>query len=285
MGYHPLRFIWNRRTTSTLAKWGTASLVSIFALNSTDTLIRGHLIATAGVSANGLYQSASLLSGQVMAIILGSIGAYSLATLSETKDADVAKLRMTDLLRVILPLTALSLGMMGLLSVPLLSVLFTSSFRSASAFFPLQLSANYFQATAWIVGAPLLGFGFVRTWMFIQLAGSALRYGATLLLFSSIGVQAVPAGLLLAIAFDLIANIVFCRRCLGIHFDFRTFLTFGLGAGGILACAIVGASSYPLAILFLTAVLLSAVVAAMAWRETKAGFSAAVRSYRRFTQI
>ena len=104
-----------------------------------------------------------------MAIILGSIGAYSLATLSETKDASVAKLRMTDLLRVILPLTALSLGMIGLLSVPLLSVLFTNSFRSASAFFPLQLSASYFQATAWIVGAPLLGFGFVRTWMFIEL--------------------------------------------------------------------------------------------------------------------
>ena len=40
-----------------------------------------------------------------------------------------------------------------------------------------------------------------------------------------------------------------------------------MGAGGILACAIVGASSYPLAVLFLAAVLLSAVVAACVARN------------------
>jgi PST family polysaccharide transporter len=283
MGYRPLAFAWNRRIAFTLAGWGGASLISGLALNSTDTLIRGHLIATAGPAANGLYQSASLLSGQVMTVILGSIGAYSLATLSETKDPAVARVRMTDLLRVILPITTLALGSLGLLSIPLLSILFTRSFGQASTFFPLQLSANYLQAAAWIVGAPLLGFGFVRTWMFIQLAGSALRYAVTILLSSWIGVHAVPAGLALAITFDLVADIVFCRRCLGIQFDARTVRTFLLGGAGILTCAVVGAASRPVHLLFLAAVFLCCVVAAMAWRETKSGLRAAILTLRRLT--
>ncbi len=283
MGYRPFAFAWNKKVALTLAGWGGASLISSLALNSTDTLIRGHLIATAGLAANGLYQSCSLLSGQVMTVILGSIGAYSLATLSETKDPAVAKLRMTDLLHVILPVTTLALGVLGLLSIPMLSILFTRSFGQASTFFPLQLSANYLQASAWIVGAPLLGFGFVRTWMFIQLAGSALRYAVTIVLSSFIGVHAVPAGLALAIAFDLIADIIFCRRCLGIQFDGRTMRNFVLGGAAVLACAMVGALSRPLQISFLTALLLCGIVAAMAWRETKRGVRAAILLLRRFT--
>ncbi len=283
MGYRPLAFAWNRRIAFTLAGWGGASLISSLALNSTDTLIRGHLIATAGLAANGLYQSASLLSGQVMTVILGSIGAYSLATLSETKDAAVAKMRMTDLLRVILPVTTLALGGLGLLSIPLLSILFTHSFGQASTFFPLQLTANYLQASAWIVGAPLLGFGFVRTWMFIQLTGSALRYAVTLALSSFIGVHAVPAGLAIAIAFDLVADIVFCRRCLGIRFDAPTVRAFLLGGAGILTCALVGASSRPLPVLLAAVVFLGLVIAAMAWRETRRAFHLAILSLRRLS--
>jgi O-antigen/teichoic acid export membrane protein len=189
---------------------------------------------------------------------------------------------MTDLLRVILPITTLALGTLGLLSIPLLSILFTGSFGQASTFFPLQLSANYLQASAWIVGAPLLGFGFVRTWMFIQLAGSGLRYAVTLLLSSFIGVHAVPAGLALAIAFDLVADIVFCRRCLGIRFDGRTIAMFLLGGAGILTCAMLGATSRPPYILFLAFAVLCCTVAGMAWRETKSGVQAAMLALRRF---
>lgn len=283
MGYRPLAFAWDQKTALTLAGWGGASLISGLALNSTDTLIRGHLIATAGLAANGLYQSCSLLSGQVMTVILGSIGVYSLATLSETKEAAVAKLRMTDLLRVILPVTTLALGALGLLSIPMLSILFTRSFSQASTFFPLQLSANYLQASAWIVGAPLLGFGFVRTWMFIQLAGSALRYAVTIALSSFIGVHAVPAGLALAIAFDLIADIIFCRRCLDIRFDTPIVRMFLLGGAAVVTCAFIGAMSRPILIVFISALLLCCVVAAMAWRETKRGVRAALVSLRRFT--
>jgi O-antigen/teichoic acid export membrane protein len=282
MGYRPLAFVWDKKTAVTLAGWGGASLICNFALNSTETLIRGRLIATAGLSANGLYQSTALLTGQVTGIILGSIGAYSLATLSETKGPALAMARMRELLRVILPVTTLSLGLVGLLSIPMLSILFSSSFSSAATFFPLQLSSNYVQAAAWITGAPILGFGLVRTWMVIQLIGAGFRYAATMVLSSFIGVHAVPAGLLLAVAFDLVANLILCRR-LEIHVDAQTVRAFLLGGTAILICAMVGCSSHSILVLYFTALFLCAIVALMARREAGAVVQTAVRYYRRFT--
>jgi O-antigen/teichoic acid export membrane protein len=282
MGYRPLQFVWDKRVALTLAGWGGASLASNLALNSTETLIRGHLITTAGLAANGLYQSVSLLSGQLMTVILGSIGAYSLATLSETKDTAVAKMRMTDLLRVILPITTVSLGFLGLLATPLLTILFSRSFAQATTFVPLQLSANYCQAAAWIVGAPLLGFGFVRTWMFIQLAGSALRYAVTMLLSAWIGVHAVPAGLLIAMAFDLVADIIFCYRWLGIRFDGPIIRTFVFSGAAILSCAMIGASTHAIPVYFMTGIGLCGVVAAVSRREVEAGLRFAIVQSRRF---
>lgn len=274
MGFHPLAFAWQKRTALTLAGWGGASLISNLALNSTETLIRGHLIATSGLAANGLYQSASLVSGQIMAVILGSIGAYSLATLAESNDTGVAKLRMTELLRLILPITTLSLGVLGLFSIPLLALLFTRSFIHAATFFPLQLGAHYLQAAAWIVGAPLLGFGFVRTWTLIQLAGSVLRLVVTFALSSWVGLYAVPGGLLVAVAFDLAADIVFCWFFLCIRFDPILGRTFLLGGLAILICAMIGISSHSLITLCGAALLLCAYVAAMAWRETQESWKA-----------
>jgi uncharacterized membrane protein YfcA len=118
--------------------------------------------------------------------------------------------------------------------------------------------------------------------MIIQLIGAGFRYAATIVLSSFIGVHAVPAGLLLAVAFDLAANIILCRR-LGIYLDSRTVRTFLLGSAGILICAMVGCSSQPLTVLLATAIFLCGIVAAMGWREAEAVLQAAARRYRRFT--
>jgi O-antigen/teichoic acid export membrane protein len=176
------------------------------------------------------------------------------------------------------------LGLLGLFSIPLLTILFSRSFIQASTFLPLQLSANYVQAAAWIVGAPLLGFGFVRTWMVIQLAGSGLRYVVTVLLSNWIGVHAVPAGLLIAVAFDLVADIIFCYAQLRILFDAAVIRRFVIGGGAILGCAVLGAASHALAVVALGAAGLCAIVAATSWQETQAGLRFAQAQLRRFVE-
>jgi O-antigen/teichoic acid export membrane protein len=287
IGFKPLGFGWDKKAVSTLAGWGAAALVSAFALNATDTLIRGHLIASAGAAANGLYQSATLISGQLMSVILGSVGVYSLATLSETRDPRIAAARMNELLRVIVPIATLSLGLLGLASVPLFILLFSSSFQHAARFFPLLLSANFCQAAAWVTGAPVLGFGLVRTWMALQLTGAALRYGVTVALSPVIGVHSVPAGFFAAVLFDLLANITICAWLLKVPIRGRAAASLAAGTAAIIVCAALGAGPHPLYHLLAAGCGLCAVTAAMIPGEVNAGIASLCQRslilYRGFT--
>src|SRR5262249_2379799 len=157
LGYKPLRFHWHKRTALTLAGWGGAALASGLVYTAVDTLIRARLISMFGVAENGLYQAALLLCTQVTTVILGSIGAYSLAALSQTRDTKLVELRLANLLRTILPVSTITLGFLGVISQPLLSVLFSKSFDHGAKFLPLLISGNFVQAAAWVIGAPLLG--------------------------------------------------------------------------------------------------------------------------------
>ena len=85
-GYKPLALSWHKDTAKTLAYLGIASLLSGFALNATDTVIRAYLILHWGVAENGFYQAAMSLSGQVTAVILTSVGTYAVGTLCQTRD-------------------------------------------------------------------------------------------------------------------------------------------------------------------------------------------------------
>jgi O-antigen/teichoic acid export membrane protein len=210
-------------------------------------------------------------------VILGSVGAYSLAALSQTKDREIIETRMEELLRTILPIAIISLGFLGVLGRPLLSLLFSSEFQAAGKFLPILLTANFLQAAAWVLGAPLLGFGLIRTWTLIQLAGVALRYGLSVLLMPVIGAQAVPVGLLAAMAFDLLANVLVCRYQLGLKLQSRTCLKYVVGAAAITAGSVAGMfSSHPLAYL-IAAVLVVTTAIATAWNESLAVGRAALR--------
>lgn len=267
LGYHPLGIAWDRQAILTLTSFGSASLLSGFSNNATDTLIRAHLISTAGMAENGFYQAAYSLSSLVTTVILGSVGVYSLATLSETKDTKVVSSRMEELLRVVLPIAVLSLGALGLVSQTLFSVLFSPAFNQAARFLPFLLCANYIQAAAWVTGAPLLGFGLIRVWIVIQLAGVGLRYAATVLSSPSIGAYSVPAGVLAAMAFDLLANVVVCCRYIKLRIDGRMLLPFSLGGAAVLCSALAGSFSRQLSVYAIALCLLLGIVTTMAWPE------------------
>jgi O-antigen/teichoic acid export membrane protein len=267
IGYRPLAFRGDRGAMMTLAALGGAALISGVSLNGTETLIRAHLIAYAGAAENGLYQAALLISGTVTNVILGSIGAYSLATLSQTREAAAGEKCMHELLGVVLPVAALSLGALGLLCYPVLSLLYSHDFLASAKFLPLLLGANYIQAVSWVAGAPLLGFGMVRTWTAIQLSGAAIRYTATIFSLPWLGAFAVPAGLLAAMTFDLAANIVVCRACLGMRFERRMVLIGLAGAAAVADSALIGSGAPSWILLTGGAVQLAAITVAMSWTE------------------
>jgi len=239
-GYNPLAFTWNGTTARILASFGAAALLTSFLSNSVDALVRARLIDTAGAGANGLYQAAFALSVQVNVVVLGSVGAYSLAVLSQSVDVETLQSRVENLLRVVLPVSTLGLGAVGLISGPLLSILYSPQFNSAAAYMPLLLVANYVQVATWALGAPVLGRGLIRYWVGVQLVSLAIRYAIPVLFISRMGGYAVAAGFLLGLTFDIFGYGAVCKRWIGIRVASQTALRFVLGAAAVVCAAIAG---------------------------------------------
>jgi O-antigen/teichoic acid export membrane protein len=279
-GYKPLALSWHKDAAKTLAYLGIASLLSGFALNATDTVIRAYLILHWGVAENGFYQAAMSLSGQVTAVILTSVGTYAVGTLCQTRDPKTLTVRIEELLRVVLPVATISLGAVGLFSRPLFSLLFSTQFHEGARFLPLLLASNYVQAAAWVVGAPLLGCGLVRTWTIIQLVGAAIRYVAVDFLSPALGPYSVPAGLFAAMLFDLLVNIAFCRRPIGVYLRRRTMVAMIFGGVAVTTAASAGAFGADWMTCLASVALLCCVTVAMLWSETTAAFKRVMLQYR-----
>ena len=210
LGYRPLEFRWSKSSVAGLASLGGASLLSGFAFSLTDVLIRSQLIHYAGLAETGLYQAALLLSSQITAIVLGSIGVFSLASISRSTEPAVICRQLQSMYKVILPISAISLGLLGLLERPILHLLFSSQFQSSSMFLPLLLVGNSVQAACWIAGAPLLGGGKVRAWLTLQIMCGVTRYWVAVAFLPKIGTQAIPLSFLVGQLIDLIASVVIC---------------------------------------------------------------------------
>jgi glycosyltransferase involved in cell wall biosynthesis len=118
--------------------------------------------------------------------------------------------------RVILPISAVGLGFLGLVERPAIQLLFSSQFKSSAEFLPLLLVGNSLQAASWVTGAPLLGCARVRAWLTLQMIGACLRYLAVLAFLPTLGPQAIPLAFLLGQMFDMIASLVLSSRILKI---------------------------------------------------------------------
>lgn len=283
LGFRPLAMVFHRPAARLLAAFGAASLVIAFTQNSVDALVRAHLIAFAGVSANGLYQAAFALSAQVTAVVLGSIGAYSLATLSQTASAAVLQSRLEELLRVVLPVSALALGAAGLAAAPLFALLFSSQFAGGTHFLPLLLFGNYVQVASWATGAPLLGRGLIRYWIGVQMASTGTRYAIAVAGTPLMGMYAVPAGFVASLTLDLAAYLVICSRRIGIAPGRRTLARFAAGALAVVCAALAGCFGAGAYVLAAAAAVLAAATLVMAWEDVPGVLAYGARVLKAFS--
>ncbi len=247
LGFHPLRFAWQRSTALQLAWLGIASLLMSFSYSWVDVLIRAQLIRCAGLSEAGIYQAAFLLSSQVTQIALGSIGVFSLASISTSHEPEVLAQRLHLLYRVILPISATGLGLLGLLERPVVRLLFSAEFTPSSELLPLLLVANSMQAACWVAGAPLLGCGRVGVWLALQLTGAGLRYVTASIFLPRIGTQAIPLAFFLGQILDLSTSLLYCSQKMQIRTSGPDLARIAISAvlPGVLA--LIGLHATPLA--------------------------------------
>jgi O-antigen/teichoic acid export membrane protein len=247
LGYRPIQFQWERSSAVGLATLGGASLLVSFAYGLADVLIRSQMIRFVGLSETGIYQAAFLLSSQVTQIALGSIGVFSLASISRSTIPEVISHQLHAMYRVILPTSAVGLGLLGLLERPAVQLLFSSQFNSSTIFLPLLLVGNATQAACWVAGAPLLGCGRVRTWLALQIVGASIRYLLVTTLLPVIGTQAIPLAFLLGQLFDLIASIIVCSRYMQISTSRADLAKIAFSSGLPGALALIGLHPTPAA--------------------------------------
>lgn len=240
LGYQPMQFRWERSSAMSLAALGGASLLVSFAYSWVDVLIRSQLIGYAGLSAAGIYQAAFLLSSQVTQIALGSIGVFSLASISRSTEPEIISRQLHLMYKVILPISAVGLGLLGLLEGPAIQLLFSSQFKSSSEFLPLLLVGNALQAACWVAGAPLLGCGRIRAWLTLEMSSAFLRYLAVKAILPVLGIQVIPLAFLLSQLFPLVAALILCSRSMKITTARADLARIGFGSALPAVLALIG---------------------------------------------
>lgn len=241
IGYRPwgVRFEWT--VVRFLAAFGIASLVAGFSQQLADLFVRSFLIRSTGASQNGVYQSALSITYQVKAIVLGSVGSYSIATLSQDASRERVIETAERLLAVVLPIGAVALAGLGLLSAPAVLILYSPEFLPAQELLPYLLTAEFVQVMIWVVGAPLLARGRVWTWLAFELLFSAARTVAAIVLIPRLGVTGVAVGYAAASLLHLVVTGGYYLVVFRYSISLRNLALFAAGGVLVASMAFLGA--------------------------------------------
>lgn len=240
IGYRPwgVRFRWT--VVRFLAAFGIASLIAGFAQQLTDLFVRSILIRTLDASQNGIYQSALSITYQVKAIVLGSVGSYSIATLSQDASREKVVETSNRLVAVVVPIGAVALAGLGLLSAPAVLILYSAEFLPAQNLLPFLLTGEFVQVLIWVVGAPLLARNRVWTWLTFELIFSAARTVTAIYLIPRLGVTGVAVGYALASVLHLLVTGGYYLGVFHYSIAWRNALMFVAGTGLVAGMAYLG---------------------------------------------
>ena len=191
IGYRPWAVGLDLKTIRFLAYFGIGSLLVGISQQVTDLVIRSFLIRSLGASENGIYQAALSITHQIKAVVLSSVGSYSIATLSQNASRESVVETSNQLLSVVLPVAAVALAGLGLLSAPAVLILYSRDFLPVQGLLPFLFAADFVQVLIWVFNAPLLARNRVRTWVAFEIAFSVARALAALLLIPRFGVSGV----------------------------------------------------------------------------------------------
>jgi O-antigen/teichoic acid export membrane protein len=212
IGFRPWAVAFEMKLVRYLAAFGIASLVAGFAQQLSDVLVRSALIRTMDAAQNGIYQSAMAVTYQIRAVVLGSVGSYSIATLSQDATRERVIESANRLLAVVLPISALSMALLGLLSGPAILILYSGEFLPAQRLLPYLLGADFLQVVIWVMGAPLLVMNRVGAWLTLSLIVAAARTVGALLLMAPFGIVGVALAYALSAALSLVLNAYYYFR-------------------------------------------------------------------------
>lgn len=240
LGYVPWALLFDKWTFITLARLGLAAIVAGFAVQLSDLTVRSILLKSWGTAESGIYQSALSLSHQVRAVVLGSVGSYMIAILSQKTDRETVIATTNRLLSVVLPVAMVAFSALGLLAGPLIVLLYSPEFLPAQRILPIMLVGFSAEVMVWVIGAPLLALNRVGVWLTFEILFSALCLLLALPFVGRFGMVAVAAAYAAAAMVHLITNWVYYSKVLHLRIGGRQVLVFALGVLTVAAFSVVG---------------------------------------------
>lgn len=236
LDYSPLHLRFDPSVTKALLALGMASAASGLAHAAADVISRGITLATAGTTANGLIQAPLSVTSLLQGVLLGTIGAMSVAVVARASGPVQMRGELLRILDFVLPIAVLGFAGLGALAPLVLRLLYTEAFSDAYPLFLPILLYQYIAVLYWILGSPLLAAARARLWLTLELIGAAIKVGLAWWLVPMLGMEGLPLSLFLFALVHLTLNIVSLNRALGISIDMARYAKFGVGAAAIGAC-------------------------------------------------
>jgi O-antigen/teichoic acid export membrane protein len=236
LGYSPLSLTWSTPAMKALLALGLTSTASAVAHAGADVVSRGITLASVGTKANGLIQAPVSVTALLQGVLLGSIGAISIAVVARASGPAQMRQELQRMLDFLVPFAVLGFAALGALAPLVLRLLFSNAFAEAHALFLPVLLYQFTVVLYWIFGSPLLAAGRVGLWLALELIGAAAKVALAWWLVPMLGMEGLPLSLLLFALLHLALNIVGLRRALGITIAASRYAAVTLGATAIAAC-------------------------------------------------
>lgn len=194
---------------------GGLSLLMGINLTLVKLITRTVTIHSLGIEANGLYQGAVSISGQVVPMALGFLSLYAFPKVSETRDPDSVNVVTNETVRFTLLVMTLAATAILLFRSQIIRLLLSDSFLPANSLVPAQVWGDVFYAIGTAIQIGILSVGPLY---FFAILGMSIYWGqlpAFFLFLPFVGVAALPYSYLAGTFFYLVFCLVAMRKYSG----------------------------------------------------------------------
>lgn len=201
-----------------LVKFGVMSIFVGFITNYSVLLVRKIIVKNLGIDAVGVFQADWALINQYLGLVLSSIGVYLIPTLCSLRlneeIVDELNATLNIMIKIIVPIMSLLI----LLSHPIIVLLYSNKFSSASVLLPLFIIGDFFKLIAWVIGSTFWTIPKLGKLAFINGVNSIILVIMTLLLTNKLGLYGIALAYIIQNAVELAYNYFILKKDISLRF-------------------------------------------------------------------
>lgn len=170
-----------------LLKFAAMALASATVTPLTQIAIRNDLIAQFGLNSAGYWEALTRISGLYLTIITVPLSIYYLPRFAEIRHHEDLVEEIVKGLRIIVPATIVIALLLYMLRDVAIHLLFTKEFIPMRDLFGWQAVGDVFKVMGWLLGYVLIGRGFAKSFIVIEISFGFLWYVLVTICTSSFG--------------------------------------------------------------------------------------------------